>query len=641
MGAYLTALLMFLCSITLSPLIIYLEKKSHHNFSRLVFIISSVFYIYSTRLGILYSISSEHYYIPAMMISLLLFDPKQKVQIVIGMVLPLIGWLFTVFGPLPDFLPSLMPSNFPAELFRTLNFLGAFLITGLFLIHYGQYLQQLQEKVSSELTRVRKIATLLNESQEKAKLGSWEWVIETNSIVWSEQQYKLFERDPALGIDFNAYLSYLSPSVKEETLRLVDLALKRVSDYSVEHEICLPNGSIKIFHETGTVQFNQQGKPVRMSGTSQDITERKAINEEFAKVKERLAIAVDAINFGIWDWNLKNNNLTWDDNMYRIYDLKKESFSGDYDAFEKTLFPEDSIKLTADLNEVFLVHGDHFESEFRIRGGNGHVKYIKATAKCMYDSDGKIHRIVGANWDNTDKKIAEAALITSAKMASLGEMASGVAHEINNPLTIIQGKAAHIKRLIQNGEFDLDKINDALTKIENTTTRIAKIISGLQSFSRNSVGDPKTSFKVSQIIEESLELCKEKFENLSINLQVDCSIDSSIDCRPSQISQVLMNLISNSMDAISTLADKWVSVEVTNQGDKVRIVVTDSGQGISKEVADKIMQPFFTTKEVGKGTGLGLSISKGIIEEHHGQFTYDASSKNTRFILELPMKQPT
>jgi signal transduction histidine kinase len=113
----------------------------------------------------------------------------------------------------------------------------------------------------------------------------------------------------------------------------------------------------------------------------------------------------------------------------------------------------------------------------------------------------------------------------------------------------------------------------------------------------------------------------------------------AIECRPSQIEQVIINLLNNAFDAVSPLSDKWVRLDFTNFHDKIQIAVTDSGEKISPEIVEKLMLPFFTTKEIGKGTGLGLSISKGIVEDHQGKMYFDSFSSHTRFVVELPINQ--
>ncbi len=237
--------------------------------------------------------------------------------------------------------------------------------------------------------------------------------------------------------------------------------------------------------------------------------------------------------------------------------------------------------------------------------------------------------------------MTKAKLIASSKMASLGEMAGGVAHEINNPLAIIRGKAQVLISQFKRGQVDPQKSIDNLEVISKTVERIGKIVIGLSTFSRSSESNQFEKTSMLQIFNDTKVLCQERFVTHDIPLSINCPEGIELECRPTEISQVLLNLLNNSFDAIFNLQSKWVKVDVTTHDKNVRIKISDSGTGIPAELATKMMEPFFTTKEVGKGTGLGLSISRGIAESHHGALTYDFSAPNTTFYLDLPMTQPT
>ncbi len=230
-------------------------------------------------------------------------------------------------------------------------------------------------------------------------------------------------------------------------------------------------------------------------------------------------------------------------------------------------------------------------------------------------------------------------LVHASKMTALGEMASGIAHEINNPLTIIEAKARKILRLIRDNQFSSIQGNESLEKILTTSGRIAKIIRGLRTFSRNAENDPFALAEIKTLIEDILPLCLERFKLNGIKLVVGPIPELSFECRITQIEQVLLNLLNNAHDAVEDLEDKWIQVDFLVTQDSLQVSVIDSGLGILSEIAQKLMQPFFTTKEIGKGTGLGLSISKGIIEGHHGRLWYDSSRKNTCFVIALPIRQ--
>ena len=225
-------------------------------------------------------------------------------------------------------------------------------------------------------------------------------------------------------------------------------------------------------------------------------------------------------------------------------------------------------------------------------------------------------------------------------MSSLGEMAGGIAHEINSPLAIIVGKTTQLRRRLINTSKNSDaKINEDLNLIENTAKRIGLIIKGLSAFSRNAENDSKADVLVQALIQDTLELSKERFKFNSIALKFDITNCQQlyVKGRASELLQVLINLLNNAFDAVENLSIKWVNITIESSTDKCKIMITDSGLGIPATIIEKIMTPFFTTKSVSRGTGLGLSISKSIIEDHKGKLYYDATSENTRFVIELPI----
>lgn len=228
-------------------------------------------------------------------------------------------------------------------------------------------------------------------------------------------------------------------------------------------------------------------------------------------------------------------------------------------------------------------------------------------------------------------------LAVSARLSSLGEMASGVAHEINNPLTIILGKAKLIESLAKSKSEPDEKVLKSTEQIVKTVHRISKIIKGLQSFARETSNEPFESVPVIDTIQSTVELCRERFSKyeVALNVEVELSKEVLIWGREEQISQVLMNLLSNAFDAVQSLSEKWVLMKAELVGSRILLSVEDSGTGIPVKMEEKIFAPFFTTKEIGKGTGLGLSISKGIIDRHKGRIFLDRTCAHTRFVIEL------
>jgi C4-dicarboxylate-specific signal transduction histidine kinase len=225
-------------------------------------------------------------------------------------------------------------------------------------------------------------------------------------------------------------------------------------------------------------------------------------------------------------------------------------------------------------------------------------------------------------------------------MATLGEIAAGVAHEINNPVSTISLVSEILKRLSQSGKLSPEELSAQLGRLDLCLKRISKIVSELQAFSRDSAQDTFQQVSIKTIIEETLDLCHSRLLRSRIKLHVD-EIDPtwSIECRGSQISQVLLNLLSNSHDAVQDMEAAWIILSVEEFSESFEISVTDSGHGIPESISHNIMKPFFTTKPIGKGTGLGLSISSNIMTDHHGGLRLDTTCANTRFVMTLPKKR--
>jgi PAS domain S-box-containing protein len=231
-------------------------------------------------------------------------------------------------------------------------------------------------------------------------------------------------------------------------------------------------------------------------------------------------------------------------------------------------------------------------------------------------------------------------LIASSKMAALGEMAGGVSHEINNPLTVIHGFAQKLELLAGRDTLDREAVRDIARNIRKGAHRISKIVKGLRAIARGSEHDPFQLIPLQTIMDDTLELCRERIVKSGIQLELDpIPADLHLECRAEQIAQVLLNLLNNAYDALQNMQERWIRVTVNGDAEWITLTVSDSGPGIPSELQEQIMQPFFTTKKAGHGTGLGLSISRSIVNAHRGHLYLDAKCSTTRFVITLPRYQ--
>src|SRR5262249_48716332 len=229
-------------------------------------------------------------------------------------------------------------------------------------------------------------------------------------------------------------------------------------------------------------------------------------------------------------------------------------------------------------------------------------------------------------------------VVSSARLSALGMMAGGIAHEINNPLGIIHAYASNFLEMVNDGDLSRPEVERLCSRILESTERIASIVKSLRQIAREGAGDPLTPASVGQMIDQALELCRERFRIHSIRL-VSAKTDRNlrVRCREVQIVQILLNLLRNAFDAISSLdGERWIAIESAEREQKVILSVIDSGRGIAAPLRERIMEPFFTTKPPGKGTGLGLSISRSIAQDHGGELRYEERDGHTCFSLILP-----
>lgn len=273
---------------------------------------------------------------------------------------------------------------------------------------------------------------------------------------------------------------------------------------------------------------------------------------------------------------------------------------------------------------------------YSLRQGFENKKYLREKIK----GDLYLEKTNEALYESRQELIEETAKsIHSSRLASLGEMASGIAHEVNNPLAIIQGSIEHLERTLPQDLSMEKRVQSLSLKIKKSVGRIENIVKGLRSFSNQSDLNPMLPVSSRTIIQDTLDFCAEKFRINGIEIKTEHIEECNVRCRPVQISQILINLLNNAYDAIelNNPEKKQITILCKKMNSDFLIYVSNSGPLMFSGIKDKIFQPFFTTKEIGKGTGLGLSISKNIAEHHRGELSFVEGQPETTFCLKLPI----
>jgi PAS domain S-box-containing protein len=294
-----------------------------------------------------------------------------------------------------------------------------------------------------------------------------------------------------------------------------------------------------------------------------------------------------------------------------------------------------------------LVPGKAYAAEYRIRHKNGHYVWVYDTLSVEPTAQGSEHEAVGIIMDISERKASEDQLLHADKMASLGRMISGTAHELNQPLNFIKMAASNLRENALRGRLDAEKFVPKLENVLAQVERASAILLQMRIFGRTSKEAP-SAINLQHTVEAAILMAEPQMELDGTQLVTEVrASDIYVRALPVMLEQVLLNLFINANDAIHSRhtagdsAQAEIKITVDRNQRSALITVADNGPGIAPDVLPKIFEPFFTTKPPKEGTGLGLSISYGIIRDMGGVLRAKSSRKGAQFIIELPLADAT
>ncbi len=429
----------------------------------------------------------------------------------------------------------------------------------------------------------------------------------------------------------------------------------QIQAYSIEKRYFKKDQTLVWINLTVSIVKTDDGKPQHYIFIIEDIQKRKDVEEERTselkkankklenEISERRRVEKERNNF----FELTSDLVAIFDNVgylnvanpamlkhlgYSEAELKSRPFI-------EFIHPEDlqktknfSFSLCQD-NKIYFIENRYICKDGTVILLSWSVTYVPEDAK-FYATARDITELRQKESEFVQQKMKMA---DGYKMKALGEMAAGIAHEINNPLTVVYGQTSSLKKIAKSDFVDRHKLTTISESMAERCLRIADIINGLKKFSRQAKNDPREFYPLKNILCETLAFCQGKIQSLDIHFSIGPMPENcELFCRPTQLSQVLLNLLNNAKDAATSCSKKWIRIEYVQENDQVGLAVVDSGAGVSSECTEMLFQPFFTTKQAGSGTGLGLSISKGIIDTHRGKIYLDVHSANTRFVFTVP-----
>ena len=490
--------------------------------------------------------------------------------------------------------------------------------------------------VTRDVTEWKKAEQLLRQSEERyrrllAVLPDAILVIRDNRILFAnEQGLRLFGATSGEALLGKWVYDVIHPDYHEPVAERIRHLLGGGTVPEVEERIIRLDGAI-VDVAVRSAQFrDQEGTGILI--VLRDMTMRNVGEQRLRESQERLQSLLGAMEDVVWSSTLDLSAIHYvSPSVAQIYGRPAEEFVARPSLWLEVVHADD--RMLADQAVRDLQTTGELDVEYRIVRGDGDVRWVHDRGRIINDEAGHPARIDGITSDITERKRLEAQLRRTERVAELGTVASGMAHEIGTPMNVILGRAEYLMERTKE-----ESVKKGLQTIISQVERITRVMNQLLAFARRRPVEHR-ALDLRQTIEDNLEIFQERLSHS--NISVETSFAEScplVHADADQMSQVLINLVMNAIHAMPEGGTLRATLAPMPDRGMVTLTIADTGHGMPQEVIAKIFDPFFTTKEFGKGTGLGLTVVRGIIEEHGG--TIQVSSEpgvGTIFSIGLPI----
>ncbi|MGB5236860.1 MAG: PAS domain-containing protein [Flavobacteriaceae bacterium] len=497
--------------------------------------------------------------------------------------------------------------------------------------------------VREDISALKRNEELLEKSMNVARVGGWEVDLINNNVFWTDVTREIHEVEPDYvpcleeGINF-----YKAGEDRDKITALVSEAISEGKPWDTELRIITAKGREVWIRAKGEAEI-VDGECIRLLGIFQDIDEKKKAELDIRGISERFALATNAANVGVWDYNVVDNTLVWDENMYRLYGVRKEDFSGVYDAWESAVHPDDQ---EAGKNRIQMaISGEEeFDTEFRVVWPNNEIRYIRAFAITQQSESGEALRMIGTNWDITEIRQAEDKLknlldITSEQNKSLMNFAHIVSHNLRSHasnLSMLTGflcKETKEEEKVKLVEM-LDEASESLNETVQHLNDVVRVKTGASEKIK-----PVNLLNALKTVQKNLRLLlKEK----STHCSIDISAELFVHAIPAYLDSILLNLFTNSLKYSHEERDLEIDIRTSLEDHHIWLSFTDNGLGIDMErYGDKIFGMYKTFHRHKDAKGIGLFITKNQIEAMNGTIEVESEvGKGTTFHLRFEISEP-
>ncbi len=374
------------------------------------------------------------------------------------------------------------------------------------------------------------------------------------------------------------------------------------------------------------------------------ISALKKSEESYERLRERLELAFEGTQDGLWDWNLSEDSVYFSPIWKKMLGYEDHEIPNKFSSWQERVHPDDLDNAMKDVQDHIDGKTQMYKNIHRLKHKDGHWIWNLARAKAIYNQDRKAIRMVGTNADITELKRLEKALddqeelmIAQSRHAAMGEMISMIAHQWRQPITVITMGANNMLVDIELGNTSEEKLRHEANSIVAQAQYLSKTIDDFRDFFRPNKN--KEEVKVQDVFNEAVNIIGKSFEHDNISLSINGNEIGTIKTYSRELLQVFLNLLKNSKEALveHTKEHRYIDVLIRSDEDSVITTICDNGGGIEKTTLEKIFDPYFSTKNEQIGTGLGLYMSKTIIEKHmHGRITVTTKEDTTCFEISIP-----
>lgn len=473
---------------------------------------------------------------------------------------------------------------------------------------------------------------ILRISEERLQLalegsgdGLWDWNFVTDEVYLSPRWLEMLGYDLGeLPGNVSTWQQLIHPDDRPDVTRMLQAHLQDSSNpYAFEYRMQHKSGEWRWIANYGKiVARDPSGKPLRMVGIHRDINDRKQAEAKLQNLSDRFSLAIKSAAIAIWDWDIPQNILTWDDRMYELYGLAPDRFANVYDGWASRLHPDDRA-ITEKAIQQALTGEKDYDPEFRVVHPDGTIRFLKAYAIVQRNERGEPQRMVGINFDISDRKQAEAQLLqTTAQLQAsnqeLEAFAYSVSHDLRAPLRAIDGFS---KALLEDcGHLFDDDAKDYFDRIRRNIQRMGMLIDDLLRLSRVSRTQIKyTSINLSDLVREQIEELQEAEPGRRVEVEIAANVVVSADLTLMRV--VIANLIQNAWKFTSRHDTARIEFGVTKLEEILTYFVRDDGAGFDMAYGKMlfgVFQRLHNTNEF-PGTGIGLATVQRVIHRHGGR----------------------